>query len=829
MIRKWMAWSVALLASLGAVIGLWVRRENARRSASEEAAPPVDVPVPVAASTPQPAAPETPPATDDDLLPGWAQWLIIIAVILGCALLTFVLPAPFSSILLVLLLIGSVAGAVVLQRRPAREVRTAAIRLKRSPTMRVLTLLAEFALIAGVALAVNWTFIHSDSSERIFGYELEWLTSSAELAHVSLRDYGYLPLWQPYNNMGEPLIDNPFSFVLNPISAGPSLLMGGVQGVKISAVLYGLFAGFGGYFLARVLKLGLAGRLLLALLMIGKGNMLGMIGTGYYQLGVAQAYFPWVIGAALAVLRSRQARWAIVLLAVMFTLMFWAGNIWYMLPIGFSVVLMTLFHVIRWGKRRFDGAALWRMGLAALMTIGLSAVVLFPIFGHRDYIGSHPSEIDAGTVTDPVLIAQQFLTGDRVLFDAHIDPYLPQFYYTFVTPAWFLVLIFLLLPPIGIFRVFNRSGLSQSWRFWIPGTIVLVGTFIWGVGGNPIMIWLYKTVPLLPEWRFVGRALAVTSFWVAVLVALRVDSLWRLLFSSDFVFPTLPVRAVRAVRLNLGGLVLVLCGLAAFQVNQAASFFARTVPRDGQDTSCIRWLREQNPGQPLAIWRSGYDLTTPFQDYSVRQIGIEADFRALPIEPTIGQIDLLLQPSQYSFGWYGDDYVWLAENGYEAVVDGPRSQGVSCLYRYTRSLNYAFMISQFEMDAAFGATLNPELTTPITDFERLPDRVRLHVTADPDEAMVVTIQETAYPGWQVTLNGEPAELESVGGQVGVVLPAGASSYEVLFQYRPPLFYMGGAVTMATWAIAIGYLLRVERLPGMLRRRRREKQNTSPNA
>jgi len=757
------------------------------------------------------------------------QWLVIGAVGLICLLLAFVLPAPYSTLLFGLLLLASVAGAVIMQRRRAGELQATSVRSEWTAVLPSLARLAEFALIAGVALAVNWTFIRSDNFERVFGYELEWLTSSAHFAHLSLRDYGYLPLWQPYNNFGEPLIDNPFSFVLNPISAGPTLLFGGVSGIKISIVIYGLFAGFGGYFLARVLRLGLAGRLLLALLMIGKGNMLAMIGNGYFQLGVAQAYFPWIIGAALAVLHLRKARWAVVLLAVLFTLLFWAGNIWYMLPMLFSVGLLTLFHLIPWGGRAYDGAALRRMLLAGILTVGLCAITLFPIFANRAHIGSHPPEVLAGVATDPILVAQQFVTGDRALFDLKIVPYQAQFYYSFVSPAWFLALIFLVLPPVGIFRVFNRSALTQPWRFWLPGVIVLIGSFIWGVGGNPFLVWLYETIPLLSQWRFVGRALAVTSFWIAVVLALRVDSLWRLVFAPGVTFPTLSIRVVRAAQLNLAVLLLALCGFAAFQVNQAASFYARTLPRDTHDSTCIRWLREQYPDRPLALWRSGYDLTMPFLDYRVRQIGIEADYSALPLDSTIGEINLLRSRAPYAFGWEDENYVWLLRDGYDAVVDGPRSEGVSCLYRYPRALSYAFMVSLADMDAAYGETLDPNVTIPITSFERLPDRIRLRVNGNPDKVMVVTIQETAYPGWQVSLNGEPGTLQSVGGQLGVLLPAGASSYDILFEYRPPLFFAGGVITLVTWAAALGYLLHAERFAMAIWRKRREKRSTSPGS
>lgn len=825
MTRKWLAWAAALITALGALFG-WHRLRQGHRhlsagsgassaSISEQETQPSSVNGSL--SSPKPTT----------LLPNELQWLIIGVIGLSCLLLAFVLPAPYSTLLLSVLVIGSVAGGVILQRRHGGRIELDTVRGERSTVLRLLMPAAEIGLIVVVALAVNWNFIRSAGFERVNGHELEWLTSSAHFAHLSLRDNGYLPLWQPYNNFGEPLIDNPFSFVLNPLSAGPTLLVGSVQGIKISSVIYGVFAGLGGHFLARVLGLGAAARLLLGLLMIGKGNMLAMIGTGYYQLGVAQAYFPWVVGSALAVLRQKQARWAVVLLSVMLTLMFWAGNIWYMLPMIFGVALLTVFHIVPWGGRRSDSAALRRMLLAAGLTVGLCAVTLLPILGSSDYIGRHPREVMAGWVTDPLLVAQQFVTGDRALFDLKIDPYQPQFYYSYVTPLWFLALLLLLLPPVGALRVLNNASLPQAWRIWVPGVIMLIGSFIWGVGGNPLMIWLYDTIPLLAQWRFVGRALAVTSFWLVILMALRLNSLWRLIYAPSSITATLPEKTVRAAQSNLGALLLVVTAIAALQVDQAASFYAKTTGRETEDTTCIAWLRQQLPNDQLALWRLGYDLTTPFLDYRVRQVSIEADYAAFPVASSIGQIDLTRSRAKYAIGWHEEDRTWLRRDGYEPVVDGPRSEGVSCLYRYPGALSYAYTIPLIDLETAFGEDLDAHLTSPVNSFQRLPDRIRLLVNGNAEHALVVTIQEVAYPGWQVWVNGEATTLQSVGGQVGVLLPSGAGSYDVLFAYRPPLFFAGGIITLITWIAAVGYLLHADRLLKRIRGSGREAHAALP--
>lgn len=684
--------------------------------------------------------------------------------------------------------------------------------MQKTPTQtgRLISIWVELACIAFAALALNWNMLAAPTGERLYGHETEWLTSSVHQAHLSLRDYGYLPLWNPYNDFGEPLIDNPFSFVLNPISAAPSLFLGANIGIRISVVLYAIFAGVGGWFLARVLNLGLLARLLLALLMIAKGNMVAMTGMGFFQLGSAQAYFPWIIGAGIAVLRISHARWHVVLLALMFTLLFWAGNIWYTLPMIFALLVLTVFHIVPGARGTWDRSAMRRMLLAGVLAIGLSAATLLPIFTYRDFIGKHTPEVEAGDVVDPLIVATLLFSDGDALFRQVEEPYYPQFYFSYVTPLWFIALAFLLLPPIALFRPFQRQSVPDFWRISLPAVILLIGAFIWGVGGNPLMIWLYDVVPGLARWRFVGRALALASFWLVLLLALRIDSLWKLALDPAWLESRMPARSVRALQINIGIVLLAVTAAAILPVHASAREYLRTAPSDPHDSACLTWLRMQYPTQELAVWRFGYEVTTPFLDNRIRQVDIEADYAALPVAWTIGQIDLTLSPAEFGIGWYGEEGESLEERGYLPMADSLRSEGRSCMYRLPGALPYALAIPLETIRNATGSQLDAGLTTTLTNVLRMPDRIRVYVNADPARETVVTVQERAYPGWQVQVDGQLARLESVGGQVGVVLPAGNSLHEITFAYRPPLFFIGGGITLLTALVCAGYLLSLRR-------------------
>jgi hypothetical protein len=683
--------------------------------------------------------------------------------------------------------------------------------------VRSLQPVVEVIVIVGAAVFVNFPFLQQSPVYRVNGVELEWLTSSAHFASSSLREHGYIPLWQPYNDMGEPLIESPFSFVLNPISTAPSLLLGGVMGIRVSVVLYGIFAGLGGYFLARMLGLQFPARMLLAALMIGKGNMLAMIGTGFFQLGVTQAYFPWIIGAGIAVLR-RPKRWPVVLLAVMFTLLFWAGNIWYTLPMLFALVLLTGAHLLPRGRWKRSPGALRRMLMAGVLTIGLSAVTLLPIYLNASQITRHNPEPEAGMAVDPLWAAQNFVDGNPGLFNDKPPMWEPQFYYALVAPFWFVALVLLILPPIGGFRVFSRSALPQSWRIWGVALFMLIGTFIWGVGGNPLMIWLYDVVPGLARWRFVGRALAVASFFAALLLALRVDSLWRLIYDPQWLQGKLKPKLMRAVQVNLGLVLIAVCALAGYQMNASTAIYSQLILREPYSAMCLAWLRDTYPDRQLAAMRYGYEVTTPFLDTGIRQMGIEADYTAAPLPSTIGNLALTELPPRFGIGIGagGPEEVHMKAFEYRRIPESPEVGGLPCAWERRDALEYAYSVP-YPLAATATQAFFPSDVTEITALYRLPDRIALYANADPYEQTVVTIQERAYPGWRVSINGLPATLEVLGGQVGVLLPPGTQEYAILFEYRPPLFFLGGALTLGTWAFCILYLLRAERL--VLRGRR----------
>jgi hypothetical protein len=83
----------------------------------------------------------------------------------------------------------------------------------------------------------------------------------------------------------------------------------------------------------------------------------------------------------------------------------------------------------------------------------------------------------------------------------------------------------------------------------------------------------------------------------------------------------------------------------------------------------------------------------------------------------------------------------------------------------------------------------------------------IHVTAcDYVSGAVLVVSETAYPGWEVRVNGENAPLESVGGRIGVTLPESGEPAEIIFRYEPTWLYLGAAISGAAFAAFAVFVL-----------------------
>ena len=611
--------------------------------------------------------------------------------------------------------------------------------------------LLELALVVWVGLYAARDYSSSDPQLVLVGLESQWLTSSAYQTANVLQGEGYLTRWNPWLGHGEPAIGNPFSFALNPISALPSWLLGAGNGIKFSIVLYTILAGVGGWVLASVLSLGWLGRLLLALVLIGRGSMHAEISLGYYQLGVTQAYFPWVTAAVLAIIRFRTRRAPIVLLAITLTLLFWAGNIYYTLPMLIVVGLLTLAFMIRVERRRLhvDTILLRRVVLALLLTVGLAAATLVPIYANQQYIGGHPNENPDNIYEDPLISAAEFFTSVRLY---SLDTW-HETYYSFVLPLWFALLIFAVFP-ITAPRLHRFADPKLHPRVYALGLVMIVIFFVWGTKALPgVVNWLYAHLPLIGQWRTMSRMLTVSAFWVAVLVAMRVDGLWRALVIDRRLDRWVASigRVAGYLHWLVAAVLIVACALAANELIQTWFDFGATDYRDKMTITCIDWLRQQHPDENLTVFGRDYYQVAIYLDDHVRFSNINADFHPIGMATTLyddsisdpvmafsfdgSDLDLRSTPPEYLISYDNDERRFWTERGYRIIPQSPLDGGgISCLMRNPDVLSYAFTVPLRALQTVSN-TLPPESTTPVWLMNRHADYVGLLANGEVDRAV----------------------------------------------------------------------------------------------
>jgi hypothetical protein len=794
------------------------------------------------------------------------SWLLFIGLSLMSMVLLLSLP-PDAALGVLLGLVGVGGAAYFISQGALRLLWRGFVRWRQSiPQARAADartdwqsppryqLVLEGALVLLAAFLATQHLLFTGEDVRIPGREIEWLTGHVEVARQAWLEYGDIPLWNPYYRNGEPLIDNAFSYLLNPISSLPVLTWGVTQGIKLTVTLYAMLAALGGWYLAYRLHWSLPTRLLLAAMLLGKGNMVQNIVYGYYQLGVQQAYFPWIIAGAFGALRDRD-RTSVVLLGVMMALMFMVGNVWYILPMGMSVTVMAIIYCIapaaartalhgrfRAGLRWFNWRGWLRLAAAGAICLGVSAVYTPSVVANFDHIGSHDDEVEAGWVVKTPPVPLLYILPQIEASNWELQTYLPRWdsfgtgepylYYSHVMPWQFVLLIFIVLPPLYPYLHRPREA---HWQLWLVGIILIVLMTTWGAGGTEFWKWLYANIRLLRGWRFVGRALAVGSFWVAMLVALRVEGLWRALGGQHtrrwrFLWQALsPGRWLRAgwqrnqrrmrliARHALAGVVLgglVIAGIAGASHTIKSWYISENpVVYDAYTETCLAGLRSQNTLAEMRVWQFGYDIMLPYIKYQIRSSTIEAEFLPLPDPNTLGEpwLQLWQELPEFAMPINEGEMQFMVDNGYSVWLKSPRSSDLLCIWRNSElAIPYAFTLrnarlNEFENWKAMRLVAYPEAY--LRRFDTIVVEAR-----GTHEGRVLTVKETAYPGWQVLVDGVPAQLDILGGYIAVQLPpAPEHIYRVEFAYRPPLVYAGGVVTIFSVVCLVLYLLRVDKI------------------
>lgn len=686
--------------------------------------------------------------------------------------------------------------------------------------------------LAVLLIAAGWALsdlLDLNPMLRLRGTEYEYLTSSAFTVAQAWSEHGYIPMWQPYFSYGEPLIEWGFSSVLSPLVTFPALIFGAINGIKISLLLHVMIGGVGGWVLGRVLGLGTVGRVLLGLLMIGRGNLAGLMSEGFFQLTVSQAFMPFALAAVFAIIRFPEKRYPVILMGAAFALQLFTGNVYYILPTALIAASVMLFYAVELerdpsGRLRLkaDRRLLIRFVVAILFAVLLSTAVLLPLVIQSDYVVGHVplgARQWAAWRRDLLQIFTQFFAGTSDRYTGVMRT--PQDYHAYVLPAWFALAIFVLLPPI---RRLHRESFENSRRFWVLALFWIVFFILWAVALNPIIVTLSQSfLTILGRWRYPARMIAPAAFLIAVLAAVRIDGLWQAI-----------ARGRAWLSRAFAAIIIAASTAAAFDVIAAGwkQFGGTQLYQEWFIDECIDAVQAAYPDRHLNIVHLPYTDVYTYLERHARLTLIGTRIYPAPITPTLYPSLMLTDTlADFAMAFDQNERQWVGELGFQPIPQTVLAgETYPCGYINPDALQYAFTIPLDSLNALADQaphiqTLPASAVIPIQPLSRIYDHITFGIRADPSQPLVVVAREVAYPGWQVEINGQPAQLESVGGLIGVVLApnSDAAPQFIHFYYRPPLLIASMIVTILSGFAGIVFLLHLDQriLPRLRTRERVE--------
>ncbi|PJF24632.1 MAG: hypothetical protein CUN53_16850, partial [Phototrophicales bacterium] len=243
------------------------------------------------------------------------------------------------------------------------------------------------------------------------------------------------------------------------------------------------------------------------------------------------------------------------------------------------------------------------------------------------------------------------------------------------------------------------------------------------------------------------------------------------------------------------------------------------------------------PTSFIPMWTEGFFDYLPHYETLIRGSFGNPDYRPRGLPSTLGGEAVSAFPPEFAAGLNPEYQAYLIELGYRLMpgysgvtrygIDAAEGLRDARAYRVARSADpptyptalwhhpdvpsYLFAVHEDELIGR-EQPLTAREALPIRSYEHNVDWIRVTL-GDYDPGFVLVAQETAYPGWRVTIDGRAAPIESVGGIIGVRLPdktPGSPLTIVEFHYDPPLLYLGAFFSVAGAIIGALYLLRLNR-------------------
>ncbi len=642
------------------------------------------------------------------------------------------------------------------------------------------TVWIEWVAIFAVVFTYCRNILDLGTTRALTGNESE-VFQALDYALLNALKFGEFPLWNPYIRTGQPWIADPFLHNLNPFVTLPILMLGVLDGYKVALFLSFLLAAFGMWWLGKVLGMSAPVRVWVALMYCFTGNAVAKFLQGHYDMVFGYAWIPWIIAALIALVMCRRPLYMLIAAASM-ALLVVSGNVYYaffLLLILVPFIVVAPLRIQRSHPRvQYDWMAAAALVLTGLLAVGIISVHLLPLLQMQRYLTK---------ATDPQMTGAQTI-GQIFLDFTSKDPERPDAIKTvpreeFYAYIGYFPLAALLLLPLALWRGPKR------WAIYL--ILALLVTFSWiDIRDMP---WhsIYAESSFLQGFRHPPRIIIFSSAIVFALAGLGLDALWRLLWRARTAEPeTARGRQILSwVGLALVGVALVVSVWDIYSTNRQ---YVTTRDDYAPPWTFMQWLRDHEASPALlaydanhasAVISNGlryFDLFYGFND--IRRIDGQINSRAVVPKPHY-QVKVSTDPPPTR------DAVPLFT--YENHT----------LYKLPQSLPYAFVVKNDALMSGASGELQLSDVSPARSVSSTVNTMQIVASGEANSTLVAFA--THYPGWQVTVDGQPQEIQNVSGHLATPLLAGEHTY--VFTFSPSGFWVGLAISLLALAVCVGLL------------------------
>ncbi|MBN1537999.1 MAG: glycosyltransferase family 39 protein [Anaerolineales bacterium] len=617
------------------------------------------------------------------------------------------------------------------------------------------------------------------------GYESMLFQSIDWLLYHALNDFHQFPLWNPYIHTGLPYIADPMLHIYNPLVTIPVLLMGVRDGFKVAIFLSFIMAAIGMWRLGKVFGMGKLPRLWIALMYVFAGQPAARFFQGEYLFVFGFAWIPWIV-ANLYLFTRKQEKKYFGFSALSIAGLYFCGNAYYPFLMFFVIVIFVLVIITSFQSKKpyvkLDYKLLISMTLIGLLAFGMIAIHFFPQFEFWPRLNKGDDIQGSHTLGQ---IWLDYTSKDTFRPDAYTLLPAREEYYAYIGYFPFAALVFLPL-------VYEKKNKRLFLFLWL----VLLFVYIWiDIHHMPWRDFFYTT-HILSQFRHVLRPLILGSFAIFLLGGMGIDAVWQDLVSfgkSKFILGQKDWGATAAMAGM--GLLVVFMAAGIWDVFKTNGQYIKTNEDYETAYEIMHWVRENDKSEyyfrhypsnawllPVLYSKLRYiDAWYPFSD--IREYDGQINQRTINARP-------LYITQEIDEASPNDEGAKLINHIEETAI-----------YHLPESLPIAFGVEHAILQNSDAEELQRSDVTTLTPFFSGTNAVEIIAQGDVNQELVLLV--THYPGWKLTIDGKPVDIDNVGGYMGTMMQNGVHRYR--FEFVPIPFFIGLVISLFSLGVGL-YLI-----------------------